>query len=36
MKKIIIFGEFIEESSTGIAYVNSNLYEALKKHDEMS
>ncbi len=31
MKKIIIYGEFIEESSTGIAYVNSNLYEALKK-----
>ena len=27
--KIIIYGEFIDECSTGIAYVNSNLENAL-------
>ena len=30
MKKALIYGEFIEKSTTGIAYVNTNLKEALE------
>ena len=29
-RKIIIYGEFIEESTTGIAYVNSNLFQVFQ------
>ncbi len=31
MKKALIYGEFIEKSTTGIAYVNTNLKEALEE-----
>ena len=31
MKKALLYGEFIPESTTGIAYVNSLLEKSLKK-----
>lgn len=33
MKKALIFGEFLEKSSTGIAYINSNLKNVLRSLD---
>ena len=31
MKKVLIYGEFTPTSTTGIAYVNSNLEYSIKK-----